>query len=591
MPPRYQPKGVGDAPRIQTTGPGAYPVDPFNRAPESNLGRLAAALGDLVPSLRGIAGDAIESDKKSGEEKAQADFLAMREAGQKIKAGEMPASGSPWFRRYYHETIGRLSAGQYSSDLMAAMQDPSTGLSESTDPADFDRFAGQFRKQWMEANAGAGNPDFLAGFNASTVGYEQNARTQFAAEAGKRLEGKSLDALYAEQQVAIRDILKANGTPQQIADFIKIRNQQQYFLNPKSGRQISETTIQAVFDAARVYQDPRLLEVLDHIDSGVPGATLGQTQSVLSKIQDVRNQIHADIKKDDAFAEHQQKQQRTTAIANAHDGLWEALDAAENPADVDPKQWADMLTGIAPTEKERLYRIKEAYVRRDQQETAAQAGPLFERAFRGSLTMEEIADAFSVGQINKDTAKELRSQVRLNRAGKGAKALVQDPYYKDAANKLEGLYKNNMGQFFTPVTAAQATVAVWQLQRDWVKFKLGAGRALGEEEANIWLQQRAAELFSRDVGVPLSAEPQKQAQQILADFAARQDPAQLTDWSKTRIVSSNFLTRIQQEHEKSKQAGRSMFSPAVKSFLTGYRINTPEDLEKFLTSQSSLPER
>ena len=108
MPPRYQSKGVGEAPRIQTTGAGAYPIDPFNRAPESNLGRLAHALGDLVPGLRGIAGDAIEGDKKAGEEKAQADFLAMKDAGQKIKAGEMPASGSPWFRRYYHETIGRL---------------------------------------------------------------------------------------------------------------------------------------------------------------------------------------------------------------------------------------------------------------------------------------------------------------------------------------------------------------------------------------------------------------------------------------------------------------------------------------------------
>jgi hypothetical protein len=591
MAPRVQPKGVGEAPSIQTTGAGAYPIDPFNRAPESNLGRLAAALGDLVPSLRGIAGEARESDQKKGEEQAQADFLAMKQTGQRIKAGEIPASGSPWFRRHYHETIGRLSASQYDSDLAVAMQDPSTGLTESTDPADFDRFAGEFRSKWLEQNAGAANPDFIAGFNGSAVGYEVNARSNFAASAGARLEGKSLKALYAEQQVAIADILKAGGSPQQIADFIKIRNQQQYFLNPKSGTQISETTIQAVFDAARAYGDTNLLGILDHIDSGVPGATLAQTQSVMSKIQEVKNQIHSDIKKEDAAAEFTQKKQRTQAIANAHDGLWEALDASDNPADVDPKQWADLLTGIAPTEKERLYRIKEAYVRRDQQETVAQAGPLFERAFRGSLTFEEVADAFSVGQINKDTAKELRSQIRLNRAGKGAKALIQDPYYKSASNELEGLYKNNMGQFFTPVTAAQATVAKWTLQRDWVKFKMGLGREVGEEEANIWLQQRAAELFSRDVGVPISAEPQKQAQQILADFAARQDPAQLTDWSKSRIVSTNFLNRIRQEHAKNQQAGKNMFSPAVNSFLRGYRINTPEDVEKFLTSQTSLPER
>jgi hypothetical protein len=589
MAPRVQAQGIGAAPRIQTTGPGAYPIDPFNRAPESNLGRLAAALGDLVPSLRGIAGEAREADQKAGEEKAQADFLAMREAGQKIKAGEMPASGSPWFRRYYHETIGRLAAGQYSSDLMVAMQDPSTGLTESTDPADFDRFAGQFRQKWMEQNAGAGNADFMAGFNGPTVGYEQNARTQFAAEAGKRLEGKSLKALYAEQQVAIRDILKAGGTPQQIADFIKIRNQQQYFLNPKSGTQISETTIQAVFDAARAYGDTGLLDILEHIDSGVPGATLAQTQSVLSKIQDVRNQINADIKKEDAAADYQQKKVRTQAITAAHDGLWEALDAADDPSSVDPKQWADTLTGIAPQEKERLYRIKDAYVRRDQQETEAQALPLFERAFRGTLTYEEVADAFSVGQISKDTAKELRSQVRLNRAGKGAKSLVQDADFKAVASKLDDLYKNNMGQYFSPVTSAQATVSVWTLQRDWVRYKMGAGK--DDPNPHIWLQQRAAELFAKDRSIDLGQDPQAQARKILEDFGSRQDPAQLTDWNKTRIVSTNFLARIQQEQAESRKQGRPAFSPGVTSFLRGYRINTPEDVDKFIASQTSLPER
>jgi hypothetical protein len=589
MPPRVQSKGVGDAPRIQTTGPGAYPVDPFSRAPESNLGRLASALGDLVPSLRGIAGGAKEADKQKGEEKAQADFLAMRETGQKIKAGEMPASGSPWFRRYYHETIGRLSAGQYSSDLTAAMQDPSTGLTESTDPKDFDAFVGKFRAQWMKDNAGGANADFSAGFNASTVGYEQNARSQFASEAGSRLEGKSLKALYAEQQVAIRDILKAGGSPQQIADYIKIRNQQQYFLNPKSGTQISETTIQAVFDAARAYGDTSLLDILEHVDSGVPGATLAQTQSVMSKIQEVRNAIHSDIKKEDAAADYQQKKVKTAAITAAHDGLWAALEASDAPDQVDVTPYTDQLTGIAPTEKARLLAVKAAFVRNDAVETSAQAGPLFERAFRGTLTMEEVADAFSVGQISKDTAKELRSQVRLNRAGKGGKALVQDSDFKFAAGKLDDLYKNNMGAYFSPVTAAQSTVALWTLQRDWVKYRMGAGK--DDPSPHVWLQQRAAELFSQDRGIDLSKDPQKQAQEIMADFAARQDPAALVDWNKARVVSTNFLSRIQTEHNKSQQAGRNLMSDGVKSFLRAYRINSQADVDAFLKAQSAFPER
>lgn len=590
MPPRVRPDDI-NAPRIQSTGPGAYPVDPYTRAPESNLGRLAQALGNLAPTLQRIASVNQEEEGKQGEERAQADFLAMEKAGKAIKAGELQPSGSPWFRRHYHETIGRLAASKYNSDLIVASSDPATGLSESTDPADFDAFAAKFREAWMQDNAGKANPDFLAGFDAAAAGYDVNQRTQFAEQAGKRLEGKSIEALYAEHQVAIGQLRQQNATPEQIADYIKVRNRQQYFLNPKSGTQISNTTVQAIFDAARAYQDPSLLDVLDHVDSAIPGATLGQTQEVLSKIADVRNQIHADIKKDDSFAEHQQKKVKQDAIDSSIDGLLDALETADNPQDVKVEPFADKLTGLAPEQKERLFRIKDAFVRRDQQETALQAAPLFERAFRDTLTMEEVADSFSEGQISKDTAKELRALIKQNRAGKGAKALVQDTRFTKAGNDLEALYKNQMGQYFSPVTSAQAWVASHQLERDWVRFRMGIGREASDPEITQWLAQRSGELFASGQTVPITSDPQKQAREIIGNFLASQDQAQLTDWNKTRIVSTNFLARIQKEADLSKKVGRSMFSEAVKSFLRGYRVNKPEDVDAFLAVQSKLPEK
>lgn len=593
MAPRITPDRI-KGPQLTPQSPGSYPVDPYNRpSQDSNLSRLASALGDLAPQLARVAGNAMEGEKKSAEKKAYEDFLDMEKTGKAVKAGTLDPASSPYFQRYYHETLGRLAASRYSSDMVTAQAE---ALSEETDPASFDGFASDFREAWLKDNVGESSGDFMAGFNPAAAGYDINARNSFSQQASARLQSKAISALYAAHQIGVTDILKAragvvdDATIKGMADFIKQGNQNQYFVNPRSGRQISVTTVEAVFDLARAQQDTRLLDILRHVDSAVPGASLWNTQEVQSKIQDVRNQIHADIKKDDAFAVSQTKKEKQDAIDGGIDGLYEALDGAGNPMDVDVKPFADALTGLAPEQKERLYRIKDAYVRRDTQETAAQAGPLFDRAFHGTLTFEDVADAFSVGQIGKDTAKELRAQIRQTKAGKGSKFLIQDERFKRAENDLEGLFKNQMGQYFSPVTAANAQVSKWQLQRDWVRWRLGVGRDSSEQDGMIWLQQRSAELFGQAAGVKVAGDPMKQAAQILTDFAAQQDGAQLTDWAKTRLVSANFLTRIQSEFAASQAAHSNQFSPAVSSFLRGYRVN-PQDVEKFLQSQSRLPER
>jgi hypothetical protein len=519
----------------------------------------------------------------------------MKDAGKAIKAGTLDPGGSPWFRRHYHETIGRLAASTYGSDLAAAMNDPNGPLASSTEPGDFDSFAANFRKSWLEQNVGEAGGDFSAGFNPAVVGYDTNHRNTFVSQASSRLQGKAIEALYADHQRELGSLLSSSIPRDQVistwADWIKTRNQQQYFLNPKSGRQISETTIEAVFDAARVHQDTRILDVLDRIDSAVPGAVLSETQAVKSKIQDVRNQINSDIKKDDAAAELERKQQRRSTEDAAVDGLWAALDASTDPDSVDVQPFADLLTGISPKYKDRLYAIKDRYKQRDEAELAAQAGPLFERAFRGTLTNEEVADAFTVGQIGKDTAKELRAQIKANKAGQGAKGLVEDTNFKRAISALDGLYPNNMGPYFTPVTAAQSTIAKWQLERDWIRYRMGKGRDSGEEERTIWLQQRSAELFAQSGQIPLTGKPQETAAQLITNFAAQREQPVLTDWKATRVVASGFLARIRAEHAKSVASKSLQFSPAILSFLNAYRITKPADVEAFLAAQSAFPEK
>jgi hypothetical protein len=590
MAPRLNPDRV-KAPQLTPQSPGSYPVDPYNRPPsDSNLSRLASALGDLAPSLNRLAGDAMEGEKKDAEAKAYEDFLDLEKTGKAIKAGTLDPSGSPYFQRYYQETLGRLAASRYSSELTIAA---GQALTDETDPANYDAFAADFREAWIRDNVGQSSGDFMAGFNPAAAGYDINSRNQFASEASARLQGKAIGTLYQSHQVGMADILTAHAgvmdetTISDMATFLKQGNQRQYAVNPRSGKQISNTTIEAVFDVARNTQDTRFLEILKHIDSAVPGATLWNTQEVQSKLQDLRNQIHSDIKKDDAFAESQTKKERTEAVGRQIDTLAEALDAAEDPSTVDVKPYADALTGIAPKEKERLYRMRDAYVRRDQQETAAQAGPLFERAFRGTLTFEQVADAFSVGQISKDTAKELRAQIRATKSGK-SKSLVSDERYTKASTNLKDLFKNQMGAYSSPVTQALAQVASWQLERDWVRFMTNP--ANDPQAASLWLQQRSGELYIQYAGVPVTEGGTEQATKIVQSFLDQQNQAQLSDWSKVRLVSRNFLGRIQQEFAASQAAKKNLFSDAVKMFLQGYRVPVT-DVEKFIKSQSRLPER
>jgi hypothetical protein len=580
-------------PSLTPQSPGSYPVDPYNRPPSessSNLGRLASALGDLAPSLSRIAGSAMEGEKESAEAKAHEDFLNMQATGKAIKAGTLDPAGSPYFQRYYRESLGRLAASRYSQELTIAAAD---ALSDETDPANFDAFTADFRAAWLKDNVGTASGDFMAGFTPAAAGYDINSRTSFASQASARLQGKAIKALYAGHQIGVTDILKArvgivdDTSLREMGDFIKKANQDQYFLNPTSGRQISQTTVESVFDLARNMQDTRILDVLKHVDSAIPGASLWNTQEVQSKLQDVRNQIHADIKKDDAFAASQTKKLRQEAIDSTYDTLTEALEGADDPSTIDVSTYADALTGLAPEKRERLYALKDAYVRRDQEETAAQAGPLFERAFRGTLSFEDVADAFTVGQISKDTAKELRAQIRLTKTGKGSKFMIQDDRFKRAENDLEGLFKNQMSQYFSPTTAAQAQVSKWQLQRDWVRWRSGAGREAGEQEGIIWLQQRSAEVYANTMQIPVTSTT---ASEILSNFAAQLDGPVLSDYNKVRLVSGNFLERIAKEHAASVAAKTPQFSPAVQSFLRGYRV-LPQDVQKFLDAQNKLPER
>jgi hypothetical protein len=91
--------------------------------------------------------------------------------------------------------------------------------------------------------------------------------------------------------------------------------------------------------------------------------------------------------------------------------------------------------------------------------------------------------------------------------------------------------------------------------------------------------------------VNLGSDPLETAKRILSDFASQQNPAQLSDWTSARVISSRYLAGIRKEYEASVQSKTFQFSEGVMSYLRGYRINSLADVQKFLDAQAAFPER
>lgn len=566
MAPRFTPKGV-EAPRIQAENPGAYPIDTYARPPEDNdLSRLSSALGHLAPSLGRFSEVLSEEGKAKGAEQARADFLAMKASGQAIKAGTLQPAESGWYRRAYHETVGQLAASQYGSDLDMAMRNPENPIAHSTEPADFDKWASTERAAWLKANVGKANGDFTAGFNEAVVGAELNLRNRFVAEAGARLIKNNDNAIYTKLQTVIADLRKKGGTPEQMGFWFQTIAHSQYFLNPKAGAQMASTMTEAIFDAARMYEDPELLKIGDFIESSVPGAKLSKTQNFFSKADDVAKEIRNNRQNRLNAEAKDEKRLREDAIDNIYDAVGKVFTDAPAPEMVDPKPFLDQMATADPDQTPKLMRVLEAYkkggaVLEDQELLRT----LYSRAFDGDLSNDDIITRLGDQQISIKTAKDLRAQLRLNKSGRGAKALIQDPYYTAGVRNLTAEFVMQSGLTDTHRQSA----AEQQMRREWIEYRQGAGATAKAAEVNDWVQNAIERNFRRFsyggtfTGKDRLIDRHKETPQ---PDAAGSGPQPLK-WEKEPVMDRADLDQLAREHESIRRGDRKTFSPVALELI------------------------
>ncbi len=573
--------------RQPTLRPVASPVDSFaNPRAGSGLAELATALQDLSPALKQYADQRIDKEKERGHTDATSIYEDIKSTGQKIKTGEIAAHESKWYRAAAREQVGRLMASAYGQELQLATQTDEV-LKESTDPLDFDKFEAETREAWMKERLDGGDVAFMSGFNAVSAQGIMNARQSFIAGAADRLDGQVLENTYTEHQMAIREGLSKGAAIEDIAKGLSARNAAFYLANPKlgpdkAGKSLNRTTIEAVFDAARAFESPELLKILDHIPGGVPGSTLGQTRTALSKRDEVEREIRMNRQNRLAAEEKDDKRERTKVVGDIYDKAFAAL---EKDPEVDVSQFATALMSVDHAEIPKLFRVAKAFATAANVDDRGVRNGLYTQAFSGELSRDEVADAFSEGTITIPTAKALMAQIRSNQAGRSAKAAVQDPLFTQAEQDLANLWIRQYGDAPGP----RGVFARQEMSIEWVKYlQSPEGTAASEIEKIEWLNAAVVRNFM------LKAEPGSAG---LAEVENAPKPplkgvgrAELPDW-KTELAFPEGpgygIASFAAEVERLKAGDIEKLSLQAEAIISTHGL-TSRDLDEFIRSQRLL---
>lgn len=446
--------GIGRA-RIN---PVAAPVDTFVReGGGSGLSQLAEALKTVAPAVGQFsdvqAERSAKRDKEAGSQKAR----EMLESGvtykEAIRKGLIPAHASPWFQVGAREQFGRVSAGRFSTDLQNAVE-MNGDLQASTDVKDFDKFLGDFRKQWMSANVGEEKDrtlDFERGFGPTSDAYTEDARRQFIAQAGNRLVKQVGDNHYQEVFQTLDHELSVGTNPDAIADALNIINDRA-IAHGMNATVANVATVNALGDIIVRDGNLELFNVLKKVRGGSGMLySRAQTQDIIQKVTDVvsvKKQRQANAA---AQARAEQLEEATKAAESA---ILDKLLDAPDPSAIDLTKDLHELAKINPTAARQYVTFQETMTTAKYQSNQQVVNETLANIYnpRGEpVTQRSLVRLLNAGEINQQDFITLRSQVQQrddharelsDRANRLAheKNPFTDPQFRDAQSRLRSQY-------------------------------------------------------------------------------------------------------------------------------------------------------
>jgi hypothetical protein len=581
---RVQPDKIA-SPMLQ---PVASPVDTFERSDAGEqAAQLALALKGFAPELAQYGNTVFqqkkEDDIKAGTAAGDSIYQEVVTAGQQIKAGEIAPHESKWFRAAAAEQLGRLNAARFSSTLRSAMEDPNSPLAESTDPADFDKFAEAARQEYVAQAVDGQDAFFTASFNEVSNKEVLSLRDQFASQAGTRLQTQVIEGTYIEHQQNIEDGLRAGKSLAEIAKTIYDRNTIQYALNPSAGTALSNTMVRAVIDYAKRTENLEVLDLLKHIPGGAKGSTLEKTSFANKLLEEATDNIRASRQQRYNLANTEDKNATEEAVEGAIGDLYVAMDVAEKEGrsltKEEVKDFADRVAVVDPSQSERIYRVAAAEKRRTEVDDEVIKQGLYEKAFRGTLTYDEVATAYESDDLTDSTARTLRQEIRANRAKRGAaKALTQQPQVQETKTRLRGLFIDQYG-INAPEMRMRAELAVQDLENAWVEWRRGEGASADDAAISTFLQQQTLSIFSKKADVDL-----KESTAAVLPRSPSAGPVPVT-WEKGLVTKPAILQGLQIHLEHLKRIPNYKLPDSYGELLRRNGIKNPAEAEAFLKKQ------
>lgn len=561
--------------RIQ---PVASPVDTYARPQASGLSQLAESLKSVAPEVAKysdvVAQQQSEAQKAAGEKKARELFDSGTSYRDAIKKGLISPSESPWFQLGAKEQYGRVTAGKYSSDLaFAVANDP--GLQTSTDVTEYDKFAGDFKKQWTADNVGTSSGlNFDHGFGSMAEAYGADERSKFVAEAGTRLVKQTSDNVYAEGFTTLKHELSMNTSHDAIAAGLGIVLQRATAMGVNE-RTANMAIVKAIGDMVQQKGDVSLFDIMKKIPAG--NQSLDARPWAQEEIQKVTHQVYSDQQDHARNDREVQDAARVEDIRQRSSDLSIQLANSANPSRENIQVKLDALMALSSSAGQEIVRFKDAMIGAHFESNTPMVHSTMADIFNPSANVDVHTLVGLVGahQINQADFSYLHGLIdqRDEAARREANAPNEhnpfsDPQFTHAMSAIKPLIGNEFDPALTPETAARIHGAVAELGTRWLEYTNGSGKGASGPDKNVFIATTTAELVNK-WRMPDTKTEVAGAKPPVPSIDIR-SPA---DRDKTERMANLVEMQILQ----------GAYSPGVTTFLRENQLFKPEDINAFVS--------
>ncbi|SKA17795.1 hypothetical protein SAMN02745126_04007 [Enhydrobacter aerosaccus] len=272
--------GLGPAPGVSARPvPVALPgvVNPDTSASQALLRALDIGAGNLDGFGKEYLKDSREEEFKLGQMKAQESQEKFADAQAK---GIIPQGANPWFIKGYQNQDGRVTGmdDYYNQMQSAYLQSPAKS---SDDPAVFQKFMQDFKKQYMATLPADRTADWWDGFRQSSGLADERMAREHANNITQAVIAKQETNTGAE----INAILNTTGDPKVAAERINALGEKMR-LEGMPDQSFANVAAQAIIAKAKGDGNASYLAALDNVKTGGPGSSA--TLASNPRVQDAR---------------------------------------------------------------------------------------------------------------------------------------------------------------------------------------------------------------------------------------------------------------------------------------------------------------